>query len=415
MGTLILAVIVVFWFFLGIVLNSKEKSHTQSEASSSEKSPAPQTRSSRNLPSAPFEVKVSWDDLPGCDEEISVFSCAGKGLISLSPHEGEVRFRLRISSIKDGEKEAPVFCLFGEKGFHEGPFFYEEFMNMPYRNSSSSTFLPLVKVPVSFLIFPHAGRQTLIFEFDLCEVDPRNSISLSAFGGFSFQKKITLDFYNPERGYLEIRDALNDRKENLQLANVKLAVLMARADGAADEDEAAKIKSFTLKVLGKDADTALKRKFNEAVKECFDLPASRISQKISECCREVKEAPLSERLDLLTLLFDVVMSDGRVAGGELDMLEKIAAALDLDREEYVKRRDKALPLAAYEKTISGSVTDRMLGISDDMSDDEIRARLSKVYREWNAKTSAKDEKVRAQAREMIKLISKKRAELSAKR
>lgn len=211
-----------------------------------------------------------------------------------------------------------------------------------------------------------------------------------------------------------LRD-IREKRENLQLANVKLAVLVSRADGHANECEAAEIKSFVLDILGKNADAARKRKFNEAIAECFRVPTDQIPRKITECCNKITDASVSDRLNLLDLLFEVVMSDGSVAGAELDMLEKIAGALHLDHEEYMKRRNKALPLSAYEKTISGAQTDRILGISADMDDEEIRAHLSKMYREWNAKTSVKDEKIRAQAKEMVKLISKKRAELSAKR
>lgn len=361
-----------------------------------------------------FCVRISKKsvNIPALPGPIDVFAIEGNGTIALSACslEKKLRFRFRLFAEKAGCSRQPVLTMLNGHGFKEGPCSYEETLTMPYRVSSMNSFTPFVRIPVPALLFPYSGTQTLVFKIELQETE-----MFAARTGFSYSKEISVAYYNDDEGYVEIRETLHAQEESLQLANVKLAVLVSRADGHPDECEAAKIKSFVLGILGKNADAARKRKFNEAIAECFRVPTDQIPRKITEYCREVNDAPLSDRLNLLNLLFEVVMSDGSIAGTELDMLEKIATALHLDHEEYMKRRNKALPISAYEKTISGAQTDRILGISADMDDEEIRAHLSKMYREWNAKTSVKDEKIRAQAKEMIKLISKKRAELSAKR
>ncbi len=354
-------------------------------------------------------ITTKSTNLPGLQEPVDVFSIEGRGVIVLSI-EKKLRIRVKLFAEKEGRSRQPVLTVLNGHGFKEGSCSYEETLTMPYQVSSIEKFTPFVKIPVPALLFPYSGAQTLVFKVELQETERPDART-----GFSFSKEISVAYHNDDEGYIGIRETLRNQEENLQLANVKLAVLVSRADGHPDECEAAKIKSFVLDILGKNADAARKRKFNEAIAECFRVPTDQIPRKITECCREVSDASLSNRLNLLNLLFEVVMSDGSVAGAELDMLEKIADALHLDHEEYMKRRNKALPLSAYEKTISGAQTDRILGISADMDDEEIRAHLSKMYREWNAKTSVKDEKIRAQAKEMIKLISKKRAELSAKR
>ena len=361
-----------------------------------------------------FCVRISKKsvNIPALPKPIDVFSVEGNGTIALSgcSLEKTLRFRVRLFAEKAGRSRQPVLTVLNGHGFKEGSCSYEETLTMPYQVSSIEKFTPFVKIPVPALLFPYSGAQTLVFKVELQETERP-----AALPGFSFSEEISVAYHNDDEGYIGIRETLRGQEESLQLANVKLAVLVSRADGHPDECEAAKIKSFVLDILGKNPDAARKRKFNEAIAECFRVPTDQIPRKITECCNKITDASVSDRLNLLNLLFEVVMSDGSVAGAELDMLEKIAGALHLDHEEYMKRRNKALPLSAYEKTISGAQTDRILGISADMDDEEIRAHLSKMYREWNAKTSVKDEKIRAQAKEMVKLISKKRAELSAKR
>ena len=358
-----------------------------------------------------FCVRVSTKsvNLPGLQKPVDVFSIEGRGVIALSIGK-KLRIRFKLFAEKEGRSRQPVLTVLNGHGFKEGSCSYEETLTMPYQVSSIEKFTPFVKIPVPALLFPYSGAQTLVFKVELQETERP-----AALPGFSFSEEISVAYHNDDEGYIGIRETLRGQEESLQLANVKLAVLVSRADEHPDECEAAKIKSFVLDILGKNPDAARKRKFNEAIAECFRVPTDQIPRKITECCNKITDASVSDRLNLLNLLFEVVMSDGSVAGAELDMLEKIAGALHLDHEEYMKRRNKALPLSAYEKTISGAQTDRILGISADMDDEEIRAHLSKMYREWNAKTSVKDEKIRAQAKEMVKLISKKRAELSAKR
>ena len=403
MGGAIFVVIFLLLFLLFFIFG-----RTFGESSSNEK-PSP-----RIVPStSTFEAKVvrKGVSLPDIDEEFDVFSVDGKGLISLfgKPSESSVRLRIRITSEKNGKVE-PVLARVSFSGVEKGVFEYEEEMNMPYQHSETSVFRSFAKIPAPFLIFPHSEWQLLRFHVEFREVWKDSSVVVLP--GFKFSKSFSLRFNNSEKGYIEIRD----EKKALQFANVKLAVLMSRSDGHTDEREAAKVRSFIRNIFeDEDEDESLKAEFNSVIRECLSVPVSAIPQKISECCREIKDEALSARLDILDLLFDVVMSDGVIAGKELDALEKIALELELDRDEYTKRRDKALPISAYEKSVSGMQTDRLLGISEEMSEEEIRSRLSKLYREWNAKKASSDENIRNQAKEMIKLISEKRASLSAKK
>lgn len=404
---IIITIVLLGWFFWA-------STRPDSPKPSSDELPSPRKYSSEPA----FEVKLTRDEvaLPNLDEKVGVFSVAGKGTISLhgEPSTSRIRLRIRLTSEKDN-KEEPVLVFVGFPGVEKGIFKYEEELEMPYRHSSTDVFRSFAKIPELFLAFPYSGSQLLRFDVEFQEI--RKDSPLENLRGFKFSKRFSLRFNNPKEGYIDIREAVIKQERSIQFANVKLAILISRSDGHADEREAAKVRDFVRAILEDENDDTdnLKDEFNRIMRECLAVPASAIPQKISECCREIKDEELSDKLAVLDLLFDVVMSDGIVAGKELDVLEKIAIELNLDHEEYTKRRDKALPISAYEKSVSNEQTNRVLGISDDMSESEIRTRLSKLYREWNAKKASSDGAVRSQAKEMIKLIAEKRAELSGKK
>ena len=52
--------------------------------------------------------------------------------------------------------------------------------------------------------------------------------------------------------------------------------------------------------------------------------------------------------------------------------------------------------------------EKMLGITSDMSNDEIKKHLRKEYTKWNSRVSNSDPAIREQAEEMIKIISELR-------
>ena len=51
----------------------------------------------------------------------------------------------------------------------------------------------------------------------------------------------------------------------------------------------------------------------------------------------------------------------------------------------------------------------MIGITADMTPDDIRTHLSSEYRKWNSRVAHGDEKIRARAEQMLLLIGEARS------
>ena len=92
---------------------------------------------------------------------------------------------------------------------------------------------------------------------------------------------------------------------------------------------------------------------------------------------------------------------------EVTALEDIAEHLDIDQSKFRAMINKSLPVQFHEDQSPEAV----LGITSDMTPEQINTRLKEEFRKWNARTSNSDPAIRKQAQDMLDLIGELRAKI----
>ena len=119
---------------------------------------------------------------------------------------------------------------------------------------------------------------------------------------------------------------------------VSLLVLVAavmKADGAVVKSELDYVKQFFVRQFGK-----------ESAKEAILLLKDVLKQDIMVrdiCVQISKNMDYSSRLQLLHLLFNVSLADGKVNKAETELIEKISGALGISSSDFVSIRNMFIP------------------------------------------------------------------------
>lgn len=291
-------------------------------------------------------------------------------------------------------------------------------LKLPYLNNILAKPIQIFPaIPIPLLSFSKKGLLNLE-----CEITVRtkgiyshlpNDYSLAA-----CKTVAKLKYNNKETGYF---DAKEERKK-AHITAVQLAVILSRFDGDAEHREAELIKNHTSKIVDRAQESEreeLKQRFKAAIQKAFSVyvcPGKfdiAMTNYIDYLCASVYECSLANKMEIITLLLDLVAIDGIAKKTEIDMMEYIVKKLEVDYEQYKKLRDKILDLKIYE-TDQGSLTidaKCLLGIDESMQPDEIKSILNKEYRKWNSLQHSSDESTREQAIGMIKLIAEERKKL----
>jgi DnaJ like chaperone protein len=119
---------------------------------------------------------------------------------------------------------------------------------------------------------------------------------------------------------------------------VSLLVLVAavmKADGAVVKSELDYVKQFFVRQFGK-----------ESAKEAILLLKDILKQDIMVrdiCVQISKNMDYSSRLQLLHLLFNVSLADGKINKAETELIEKISGALGISSSDFVSIRNMFIP------------------------------------------------------------------------
>lgn len=149
---------------------------------------------------------------------------------------------------------------------------------------------------------------------------------------------------------------------------VSLLVLVAavmKADGAVVKSELDYVKQFFVRQFGK-----------ESAKEAILLLKDILKQDIMVrdiCVQISKNMDYSSRLQLLHLLFNVSLADGKVNKAETELIEKISGALGISSSDFVSIRNMFIP-----ETDSSY---KILEVEPSVTNDEVK----KAYRKMAMK------------------------------
>lgn len=341
--------------------------------------------------------------------EIPVFAFLFSGKIS--SRNKRIKITLKLWELK-GKTKYPIYSsinLFQSEGCNTVTI--EKELDIPYADSSISMPVELLPfIPIDSLSFSNRGNLKLLCEVSVKYIPtyPAYSINSQAV----YNTSTSMNYNNVLTGYID------EKKERIsaQVAAVRLATFLATADGHADMSEANIIKKYisrSVDIAFKSEAEQTKNKLNEAAKDAFSVPLKERDLVIESICYECKNFTTPNKTEIIQLLLSVTSADEITKKSEIDFLNNVVSLINYDFETFKQMRDKVLSVDSYEKQFGVSMVNvsDLLGISDDMSVEEKKSILNKAYRKWNQLQNSKDEDIRKQALEMIKLISEERAKL----
>ncbi len=257
-----------------------------------------------------------------------------------------------------------------------------------------SQWMKVAEVPVEWLQFPSKGRMTLAGRVHLLCGESGRQLAAA---------QCTFEYTNPELGYLDAECSL--RKANTLAVSLALAVTSAHSGLSAAQVGRLRdwAKSNILKSSEMEQDT---RRLDRALEKAAVFFAHHHKVDLQRLCGDVAEiVPADNRCRIFELCLDAVRARGFADQQDLSLLDSVAAWLEIDRAKAATLFDDFLPATIR----SVDEPDAALGITTDMSPDDVRRRLNAQYRKWHARVTSPDPEVRAQADAMLTLISSARS------
>jgi len=350
-----------------------------------------------------FEVRAKKSSKTVQDTPFDVFEIEMRGTIE-SPisMDGYPYYALvHLADISDGQPDNhPVLCMIEDLQSDEGIFFEyrSDVQYLPYAHSVIGSWVPVITVPIDFLVFPRTGRRALEFHVILvCGLTDK----------IMEQARCLLTHTNSESGYLDIAENRSKAEER----SIHLFMAVSAADGDLDRTEADCVKDWIKKRIAMaDSEADEKRRLNSAVNDATQRLNSRGGIHLHGLCRELVDLiPIAERYDVLEVCIRVAGADNTAKDEELRLLESVAAWLELDSNRFRAMTDKILPVSMHEQDAMD--VERLLGMDPSSTTEEKKRHLRNEYSKWNGRVTHSDAKVRQQATKMLQMIAEERSRL----
>lgn len=327
--------------------------------------------------------------------EIEVFQFQIKGIIVGESEQWHGFLRVgAVDVTEDPADPYPVLCAIDELQKPETCIL--EFCSDGQQLSEVSyieEWMTLFQVPVEALQFARRGRRRLVFFFGVTDQND-NQLQQN-------HDQVEVEYDASEPGFVEM-EAVQAEVDRM---TVQLAFLVSAADGELDQAEGAVVQNWIKKRLSLEDDDASKQSkkddLNEAIRSAGALrddPAGNVATLSRTIVRKGVHA---HRYDALELCLEVAGADGTAEATEMELIEKIAENLRIDANRLKEMVHKSLPVGMF----ADKDPDAILGITERMSESEIKSLLNAEYRKWNSRVNHSDKAVQAQASEMLNLIA----------
>lgn len=159
-------------------------------------------------------------------------------------------------------------------------------------------------------------------------------------------------------------------------ALLELSAAVIAADGKIMHSEMELVRTFLRQNFGEQTMNALNERLLKLFEEKKQLSDYQWRQRVSQSCRRLASSMTEDnRVQLLMFLSDIAKADGRVDSSEINVLKQLASDLGISAQ-YV---DQFLSLGG------DSLEDayKVLGISPDATDDEVRKAYRKMALQYH--------------------------------
>lgn len=341
---------------------------------------------------------------------LDCFSVKIRGPIILPQNMLTVVFSLSLWDVSRGsepDKRKPVLCSLPELQLKGSQMFlWTNIQQMTYANGILSDWTEILFIPVDYITFPAKGNRELYFDLSITPLGQADNTANRAL--FSFM------YVNKSFGYI---DGIKIRIKAEELG-LKYAAAVSAIDGAIDSEEQAVIRNWMdtrIDSLPEDMRAETTRFLSRALLVAERLSTSIKPGDIELLCEDmVEDYPISlfpqgELYDIVELCMKVAAADGIASPEELRLVDIIASLLRVDMDRFRTMAEKILPVNIHSKKDVSSI----LGLKAEWTIKHKKKHLREMYREWSARVTHSDAKVRDQADEMLRIIAEERAKLDA--
>ena len=246
----------------------------------------------------------------------------------------------------------------------------------------------------------------------LIRVIPNNELSINSINyglhtdGLVICSSASFDFNFTlkETGYEEARE----NYFKIRAAFVEFGVLMAFADGNLDASEGNTIKDwikYQIDVAAEDKKDELKTLLNKTLKDSFESAKSGELILETQLKKFKKITTDASSFGLVEFIMDVSGADGEMSSAELKVANSIAKALKISMDDMKSITDKTLLKTDQEMKSEGDL-ENLLGITDDMTNPQIKKLLNDEFKKWNGRIQAlEDGDQKDKAQNMLNIIA----------
>jgi tellurite resistance protein len=327
-----------------------------------------------------------------------------KGIFSNHQRIARPCFEFRLVDVTDTavSEGAPVLCVIDDlQDEHSTEFRFRQILPQALdAGSGSFDWVELCSVPKELLVFPNKGNRSIKATLKVTDVGNGRLIATA-----DTIWTTSVDGL----GYLE----MEDEESAAQAASLQLAMCIAAADGRVDDDEVAVIKEWgerTVNALPTARQPERRSILNNALSYATrEIRANRMPMLESESIHLLNEKDEARFLyDAYELCLQVLKADGEAHPKEMAQLTRLGKKLGLNETKMRILTDRYLANVQFAPVEDESEDDDILGITNDMSKDEIRKHLNKLYQKHQARTQHDNPDVIAKSKEWLDRIARAR-------
>ncbi len=359
----------------------------------------------------PFEIRFKDTNTKDDGSGVLVKQIEGRGLFSLQ-RATNVGFIISVFDKTSGELEPIISAIESFQESDNVMFQHSVEVGSISPNHGFPRWVRLGVIIPDILQPPYGGRRQILAVVRMVDINNAPEINYGFGGptdhpGILWQKSLSFEYTFDEKGYEE---ATEHKNEALAIS-LKIGVAIAMADGNLDESEGNILKEWIIRGIepfSGERQEELKELYNGAMREAYadakdgNLSLSPLTQRLNEI------GDKTTKYETMELCFDVMAADGVANSEGINIIHKVAGALDLDFKEIEKMRD--ITIIDLDTSVSSHAgIEDLLGIEPDWDRAHVKKFLRDEFQKWNNRLNTLPEGVeRDNAQRMLELIAEAR-------